>query len=260
MRLAHILVCHSVDPAKLFNSIPHRDDNMWHVFFHGSDMNLFEKVKEFVCARNGKLYPYMENRGLATSWNEGILYGIADECEAVLILNDDLFFYPEGYHQFRETIETIARSRNDVSFITPFGLESGGSPHAGEVIAQAFACCAMSIETFGKVGYFDENFWPAYYEDTDWDRRAILLKLFPHADQRVLVEHERSLTSRINPDIQKQTQINFQINEQYYIRKWGGLQGRETFSTPFNNPTFDPCIPAANRNAPYGLGYDRVKS
>jgi GT2 family glycosyltransferase len=92
MRVAHIIVCHSVDPSKVFESIPHNDDAAWFVFFHGWDLELLGKVEVSVRRRGGHLFPYMVNRGLAKSWNAGIHLAVQAQCEAIMLLNDDLFF------------------------------------------------------------------------------------------------------------------------------------------------------------------------
>lgn len=257
MRVGHILVCHSVDPSKLFESIPHDDDAAWFVFFHGQDLELLDKVDVSVRSRQGDLFPYMVNRGLAKSWNTGIHLAVQAQCETILLLNDDLFFYEGAYCEFLRTIEAVNDISDNVSFISTNGLETGGSPFVGKVIPQNFACCALTTSAVDRVGYFDENFWPAYFEDVDYARRAGLLGMTVHIDPRTLVEHERSSTSRKDEDIRKNSADYFNANKAYFEKKWGGSRGSEAFNRPFGCATFDSLIPYERRNAPYGQCFDR---
>ncbi len=67
MRLAHILVCHSVQPTKLFQSIPHEEDAKWYVFLHSEDKDVAATVSSLAAERDGNLFTYETNRGLATT-------------------------------------------------------------------------------------------------------------------------------------------------------------------------------------------------
>ena len=89
----------------------------------------------------------------------------------------------------------------------------------------------LSVEAYKKIGNFDENFFPAYFEDNDYCYRMRLN------------EFERYNTDYLNPVIYRNSQTilkdsslnqNFNKNRQYYASKWGGLPSEETFKTPFN--------------------------
>jgi hypothetical protein len=120
-----------------------------------------------------------------------------------------------------------------------------------------------AIET---VGYFDQNFWPAYFEDADYFRRLELSGIPNLWDERILVEHNRSQTVRADFLLKQLHDERVRRNERYYVRKWGGLRGwggpeeppgQEFFTQPFNDPTIGCVIPLASVDAPYGPKYDR---
>lgn len=250
MKLAHILVCHTTDPTKAVESIPHQEGALWYVFLHSGDAEIERKVEALMAARNGNVFTYRENRGLARSWNEGLHLAMEAGCDAALLLNDDLFFYKGGYDAFLHTISTLKTMSRNISYVTPLGLETGTSPHAGQILAQQFACCAIMPETITTIGYFDENFTPAYYEDIDFDRRARLSGMTIHVHQAVIVEHERSKTHRSMAVEAKATaDAAFQKNRAYFGRKWGG--DNPDFTRPFNDPEIGLMISFANRRRPY---------
>jgi GT2 family glycosyltransferase len=97
----------------------------------------------------------------------------------------------------------------------------------------AMAAFAIDRETIRRVGWFDENYVPAYFEDNDYHRRCHLagvdVVMLPSATQ-----HHVSTTLRSSRHYQDQNHYSFPYNRQYYIEKWGGLPYRETYETPFN--------------------------
>jgi len=92
-----------------------------------------------------------------------------------------------------------------------------------------------------KVGLFDINLCPCYFEDCDWLRRANLMGvpvqvLNVHSEHGV--EGVGSGTVNATPELQRENARTFEANKQYYIRKWGGELGKETFEDPFNRPDY----------------------
>ena len=238
MKLGHILVCHSTNPRRAIESIPHREDSLWYVFLHSENTEIEALVSHMMAERNGNIFDYKRNRGLARSWNEGLHLATESGCEAILLLNDDLYFREGGYEEFVSTIGALRNLSRNVSYVTPLGLETGSSAHAGQVIPQNFACCAIMPEAIERIGYFDETFAPAYYEDIDYDRRLALEGMTVHVHQNILVDHERSSTDRnMSPEARKQGAVLYQKNQNYFLSKWGG---DISFQVPFNRPRPQP--------------------
>lgn len=253
MKLAHILVCHTTDPTKAIESIPHSEDAIWYVYLHSQDVSLEEKVTALMDSRGGNIFDYKVNRGLARSWNEGLHLAMQAKCDAAFLLNDDLFFYEGGYAALVHTVGALKAISRNVAYATPLGLETGTSAHAGQVQPQHFACCAIMPEMIERVGYLDETFTPAYYEDVDYDRRARLAGMDVHVHQAVIVEHERSGTSRMMSALEKaEAERQYAQNREYFIRKWGGDD--PWYLTPFNDPDRSQQITYANRRQPYKDG------
>lgn len=96
-----------------------------------------------------------------------------------------------------------------------------------------YSSMVFTPELLYEVGYLDENFFPAYYEDNDHRYRMKLAELeweyFP-----LKYDHKVSSTLKSNPEFQKKNQMTFAENGRYYIEKWGGLPGQEKYETPFN--------------------------
>jgi hypothetical protein len=62
---------------------------------------------------------------------------------------------------------------------------------------------------------------------------------------------------RRNERVLHQLQVAVPRNEKYYLEKWGGAGGHETFDRPFNRPEFGLKIPFEDRHCPYP-GFQRT--
>lgn len=98
----------------------------------------------------------------------------------------------------------------------------------------------LSVETVARVGWFDENFYPAYKEDQDYAYRCRLAGLRRVAVPGASADHVGSATIRSNPDFEilnRETHFNWNLN--HYRMKWGGDAGEERFTHPYDDAAYD---------------------
>ena len=81
------------------------------------------------------------------------------------------------------------------------------------------------------VGPFDEDFYPAYFEDNDYEYR---IKLDEHCEVQIdsilnPTTYRNSMTIQKDPTLNK----DFQTNQDRYVRKWGGKPSFEWYKKPF---------------------------
>lgn len=144
------------------------------------------------------------NLGVAASWNL-ILDAAGDE--PVVISNDDITLGPGAF-------ATLSAEAATHPLVTAGGWL---------LFAQAPACTQA-------VGYYDESFYPAYYEDTDYAYR-MRLSGFPRHNVHVETTHVGSATIKAAPH------LNVGRSGAYYHAKWGGAPGHERWRQPFDgNP------------------------
>jgi GT2 family glycosyltransferase len=254
-----ILITYAFYPEKLFQSLAaSRYPIKWYIYFHGHDQTILARLAAYVKSADAAFFPYCADRGVARSWNDGINQSMNDGNSATLLLNDDLSFYPNCFDKFVEFVIAESEKSPDFSMISAFGHEAAG-PHEGQDLDQRFGCCAIGKAAMEKVGYFDDNFFPAYFEDIDYFRRIQLVGLPIISDNRVLAEHERMKTMRLSPELAAAQVDDFNANQDYYIRKWGGGMGQEAFAAPFNNLAFDYYIGRDRIRHSYGTPYDRAR-
>lgn len=250
MSIGLVLVTYAHYPEKLIESIERSSAQVtWYIHHHGPDGEICERIALLASRANFRVYLHKTNRGLSRSWNEGLHEAYAqDGCSLAFLLNDDLFFIGNGFEKFLEYLHAQEPESYGLAFVN--GLETGGSPYHGMVQQQGFACCALTRLSIDKVGYFDQNIAPAYYEDLDYDARCRRENVAILCNTECLIEHERSKTSRTALiDVGRFARNN----KAYFERKWDPKgQGH---AHPFGDVRFSNKIAWEDRADPYP-GYD----
>jgi GT2 family glycosyltransferase len=140
----------------------------------------------------------------------------------------------------KKIVETLALHQ-DASIVCAFGYNVFVLTEAGR----------------SKAGLFDENFYPAYFEDCDHFRRIALSGAKAVNVPGFECVHGEapywgSSTVNSEPELRRRNGITFANLRQYYILKWGGEPGKETFPRPFNRDIpldhweIDPQLRAKN--------------
>jgi GT2 family glycosyltransferase len=181
--------------------------------FIETEIVIVDNGNQDIVIRENKFFIYRphQNLGVSGSWN--IIMDYADKVNAthVLMLNDDIYL-----GKTEEQILRMIDLFQHIHFFNSF---------------MNWSSWILSVEAYKKIGNFDENFFPAYFEDNDYCYRMRLN------------EFERYNTDYLNPVVYRNSQTilkdsslnqNFNKNRQYYASKWGGLPSEETFITPFN--------------------------
>lgn len=96
-----------------------------------------------------------------------------------------------------------------------------------------FAAFGMNRAALDAVGYFDENYHPAYCEDADMEWRCKVAKV-PIVQVPAGLLHERSSTIAAE-HYRVQNARTYPENVSYFVEKWGGhLRGGERYDSPFD--------------------------
>jgi GT2 family glycosyltransferase len=148
------------------------------------------------------------NLGVAASWN--YLLRCSDS-EPIVISNDDISLAPTSFAEILSALQSGALLVN----------------------AYGFALFAQTPECTRRVGYYDEEFYPAYYEDTDYERRCRIAGV-ERMELKPSAQHVGWATSRAMNDELSQHFAWQRNNYEYYMRKWGGPLGSERFLLPFD--------------------------
>lgn len=123
--------------------------------------------------------------------------------------------------------EPIVISNDDVALATKdFATLAAASLNAPLVTGLDWALFAQSRECTDRIGWYDEGFRPAYYEDQDYSYRLRLAGM-PRRKVPVGATHVCSATIAVARN------ISSEVSALYYRAKWGGMPGEERFTEPF---------------------------
>jgi O-antigen biosynthesis protein len=107
------------------------------------------------------------NKGIAPSWNEGILKA---QGEYIAIVNDDIVVREGWLDKLRVALED-----DDRNMVSAPGVE--GQDYGMGIIEDYLwfpgYCFLISKDTVQKIGYFNEKYVPFNYEDTDYWTRVL---------------------------------------------------------------------------------------
>jgi len=152
------------------------------------------------------------NLGVAASWNS-ILKAFPDDL--LILSGDDIVVEPDALEKM-----VAAAERSKGLFFVAKG-------------ASSFAFFLQKPELAKKIGFYDELFWPAYYEDNDYHRRMKLAGEDYELAEGAVVTHDISSTlSSLPPEEKKKFEEEIGKNSRYYGIKWGGPPGYERLTEP----------------------------
>lgn len=181
--------------------------------FKDTHIAICDNGKQDIITReeNFMIYRPEENLGVSKSWNMLIDYADKIKATHVLVLNDDIYLGKTEHE-----INMLIRNNTDADFINSF---------------HNWCSYILKVDAWKKAGKFDEEFFPAYFEDNSFDYKM------------TLIGAKKTWTSFLDPfvyrnsmTIAKDPALNnrFQQNRELYIQMWGGLPTEEKYTTKFN--------------------------
>ena len=186
---------------------------------NSTDSDFKKQLDAFSGAGGLTVLHQARNLGVSASWNLLIRTGFAKGYEWIFIGSNDTFLQPGS---LKAAID--CRKEND-----------GAIWHLCE-----FNFFLLRRKTIESVGWFDENFYPAYNEDYDYHYRCKLAGLQMIQVPGAKAEHIRSATIKSNPRYAAaNNETHHKWNSRYYHMKWGGGCSQERFKHPYNHPERD---------------------
>lgn len=172
--------------------------------------------------QGAELHKHPENLGCGPSWNIGIRK-LQQTLDYIIILSPAaLFTY--SVEDFADIVEKMEAEAPGYFY------------HSIGTYKTDTHAFAITRRCYQEVGLFDENFYPIYFEDTDYQYRMKLI-----GKEKTPV-HPPRICQGLSMGVGKDKRIfdlywkNIDHIHDYYIRKWGGDHNQEKFKTPFNDP------------------------
>lgn len=186
--------------------------------------------------------------GLAGCWNLAIERGLQENCDLFLVLNNDIVLA-------KNTIDNLVKKFDTGKYVMVTGVNNQAiSPeempnYAKEYVEEEidrehpdFSCYLIGRNTLEKIGMFDEHYYVAYFEDSDYHARIALAGEIAISTISAEYYHYASKTIKENPQLENVIHEAFRHNKRYFIEKWGHENVGDVpdmiknyYKTPFNN-------------------------
>lgn len=178
----------------------------------------------------------------AKSWNFGIRDAFERGYDYVFVINNDVLIHKDAIKslvtKFKDDI-VMATCMDVRGEVNPpeklFDLKSEDYSSLNNSDHPNFSAFMISKKYWDEIGEFDEGFAPAYFEDNDAHHRVVKSQLRAITVPTALFYHYGSRTQNeadVAPIVSSDA---FLKNRAYYISKWGGPPGEETYEHSFNN-------------------------
>jgi hypothetical protein len=167
------------------------------------------------------LYPTGQ-QSVSQAWNKGIEEGKRAGCNYILVINTDIIFKTNAIdllvdfaEAHPEAVMWTMSECADLANLDRCVENEDISEHP------LFSCFLVAADFFKYVGNFDENFAPAYFEDTDMHARLALagLKAFRYGGARFF--HFGSGTIKSDRELVKKNTSTLLQCQLYFLEKWG---------------------------------------
>ena len=143
---------------------------------------------QFKTDKDVKVLNMPANLGLSASWNLGIK--MTPFASGWILLNSDAFFERGELQKFYRECHTDE-------------IHLAGQP--------GWCCAWIGSQVVKDVGLFCEAFHPAYFEDNDYERRALRMGKQITKSQAI-VYHDNSSTLQSDPTFIAKNQATFELN------------------------------------------------
>jgi len=165
-----------------------------------------------------RLIDYRTNRGCSVCWNDAIEHVFVhdqNKYAALIICNDDIKFNHTSFPDFIKGVTS--------------------NPDCVVIKGADYSVFGYTRLAYEKIGYFDENIYPAYFEDSDFSARLQKLDL-KEIDVPADISHVGSSSIPSNGLRNTFEAVYLPRTRAYYHKKWNNPVLHDGFPIRHNNP------------------------
>ena len=192
----------------IFNSNNNVFDLTILLYNNSTKQDIINICKEYAFEYNNiQLQDIRCNRGCSITWNDAIehvYHSKPNYFSSLIIVNDDIQFLEDSFIKFVNFVLV----NPDVPVIT-----------SGDVNADGYSVFSYSRFAYEKVGFFDENIRPAYFEDADFISRIEKLNLKQN-EYKIDILHKLSASIPENDLRAEFDNVHLPRTKTYYRSKW----------------------------------------
>jgi hypothetical protein len=186
------------------------------------DKNIAKQCRELE-KQGAEVHWHPEDIGCSGAMNVGLKKIDSEGLDYCIILSPSALF-TNSIEDFVKIIEEEEKKAKNYYYWSVANFKTD---------CHAFAITKKCVD---EVGLYDENFYPVYYDDTDYGYRMGLIGVAKTPVEPLRISQDLGGGLKNNKRAFDLYWANVNHIHDYYVRKWGGEAGQEIFKTPFNNP------------------------
>lgn len=185
---------------------------------------------------------------LAACWNLGLESFFKAGRDKVLVLNNDVEIWPRSYEILASYMDWSPSREGLVSLTAvdrredlPQFIEEDyklADFHAMRIPHPDFSGFMIRAETYRTVGPFDERYFPAYVEDTDFHVRMHRAGVMASKLPIPFLHHRSSTMANASPEERQMIEIGAERNRTRFRELYGCVPGTPEYAALFDKSTF----------------------
>lgn len=202
-------------------------------------MSNFKGFTELIRSVDTPITPYIWNNwdnnvGVTIPWNRMIDNAIRDGHTHLFVANDDTTFAPGTMQKMIEVLDS-----GELDLVSPINTRDFELTEERKYSFDKldFASFAITPDTVKQFGYFDEELF-AYFNDNDYARNILVNGGACAGITDAGFYHVGSVTQFKGREKPWEERVvsheDFRAAQAYFVAKWGGTPGNETYDRPFN--------------------------
>lgn len=202
-------------------------------------MSNFKGFVELIQSVDLPITPYIwdnwnKNYGVTIPWNRMIENAILDGHSHIFVANDDTTFAGGTMQKMIDALDN-----DGLDLVSPINTRDFQVTEERKYSLDKldFASFAITPKTIEKFGYFDEELF-AYFNDNDYARTILVNGGKCAGITDAGFYHVGSVTQFKGKEKPWEERVisheDFRVAQSYFVAKWGGLPGQETYLTPWN--------------------------
>lgn len=167
----------------------------------------------------------VNNKGVGASWNVGARRVLDEGRDWLVICSAGMRFAKRGIATFTDQL-----ALHPTAQAVEAGCDLG------------WHLIAIARTTFERIGFFDENFYPGYYEDLDYGlriRKGFGINYIPGVESWPKVTVAATLTMAAHGIHLGGVTGDGNVLAAYYADKWNGVSGQEKNDLPWGDRPLD---------------------
>lgn len=216
---------------RLIKSVDYPVDNFVILFQNCSEIptDIIEKNKNTFIKKYTLIGADM-NIGVSRGWNY-ILKNTPSDKGYWIISGDDNYFKAGTLKLIAEGMEQS--DKKNCVFVGLHMLQNN------QIIPGGFSSYIFTEKTLNKIGFFDENIFPAYFEDNDfWERICKSKEPVCNIENAIFISGDENHTGSctiqtVGATYRQRMDQCYKQNETFLIEKWGSIKDNK-YNTPFN--------------------------